>query len=113
MSMPPRIAVLGAGSWGTALAILLARNGAVVSLWARDAAQATTMQATRRNPRYLPDAVLPEQLVVGSDLAAAVAGCDLVLVVTPSATRPRTLSPPRATFSCAPARSSCPTRAAR
>jgi len=84
MSMPPRIAVLGAGSWGTALAILLARNGAVVSLWARDAAQATTMQATRRNPRYLPDAVLPEQLVVGSDLAAAVAGCDLVLVVTPS-----------------------------
>lgn len=84
MSMPPRIAVLGAGSWGTALAILLARNGAMVSLWARDAAQATTMQATRRNPRYLPDAVLPEQLVVGSDLAAAVARCDLVLVVTPS-----------------------------
>jgi glycerol-3-phosphate dehydrogenase (NAD(P)+) len=84
MSTSMRIAVLGAGSWGTALAILLARNGARVALWARDAAQAATMQATRHNPRYLPDAVLPDGLVAGSDLAAAVAGSDLVLVVTPS-----------------------------
>lgn len=84
MATPPRIAVLGAGSWGTALAILLARNGATVSLWARDAAQAAAMRATRRNPRYLPDAVLPDGLTVGGELPAAVAGCDLVLVVTPS-----------------------------
>jgi glycerol-3-phosphate dehydrogenase (NAD(P)+) len=84
MGSSARIAVLGAGSWGTALAILLARNGAGVSLWARDAAQAAAMQASRRNVRYLPDAVLPDGLTVGADLPAAVAGCDLVLVVTPS-----------------------------
>lgn len=84
MGTAARIAVLGAGSWGTALAILLARNGAQVSLWARGAEHAAQMAAARCNPRYLPDARLPDSIAVGSDLACAVAGCELVLIVTPS-----------------------------
>jgi glycerol-3-phosphate dehydrogenase (NAD(P)+) len=84
MGTAARIAVLGAGSWGTALAILLARNGAQVSLWARGAEHAAQMAAERCNPRYLPDAHLPDSIAVGSDLACAVAGCELVLIVTPS-----------------------------
>lgn len=79
-----RIAVLGAGSWGTALAILLARNGAHVALWGRDADQLARMAAERRNLRYLPDAAFPERLRACADLGAALERVDLVLIVTPS-----------------------------
>jgi glycerol-3-phosphate dehydrogenase (NAD(P)+) len=79
-----RIAVLGAGSWGTALAILLARNGADVALWGRDADQLDRMAAERRNRRYLPDAPFPDRLHATADLAVALAGAQLVLIVTPS-----------------------------
>ncbi len=81
---PTRIAVLGAGSWGTALAILLARNGAQVALWGRDPATMAAMAATRRNARYLPDAELPATLALSADLGAAARTADLVLIVTPS-----------------------------
>ena len=59
-----RVAVLGAGSWGTALAILLARNGARTTLWGRDPAAIAAMAAMRRNTRYLPDAEFPAALGV-------------------------------------------------
>ena len=52
---PLRLAVLGAGSWGTALAVQAARNGLSTVLWGRDAAAIATMRAERRNVRYLPD----------------------------------------------------------
>ncbi|HEX7080966.1 MAG TPA: NAD(P)H-dependent glycerol-3-phosphate dehydrogenase [Gammaproteobacteria bacterium] len=78
------IAVLGAGSWGTALAIQLARAGRPTVLWARDAEQVRTMRAERRNPRYLPDAPFPEALEVTADFAAAVGAADDVLIVVPS-----------------------------
>ncbi len=58
------IAVLGSGSWGTALAIQFARAGKPTRLWGRDAAQLTDMRAARCNRRYLPDAVFPELLQV-------------------------------------------------
>lgn len=81
---PLRVGVFGAGSWGTALATQAARNGHVVTLWGRDAAQMGAMAATRRNARYLPDLDLPESLRYSSDLATTAAQSDLLLVVVPS-----------------------------
>lgn len=82
MSAP--IAVLGAGSWGTALAIQFARAGKPTRLWGRDAAQLNDMRATRRNRRYLPDAAFPEPLQVADTLDSALAGVSDVLVAVPS-----------------------------
>jgi glycerol-3-phosphate dehydrogenase (NAD(P)+) len=59
MGKSPRIAVLGAGSWGTALAIQAARLHPDVLLWARDPAQAALLEARRENARYLPGVTLP------------------------------------------------------
>jgi glycerol-3-phosphate dehydrogenase (NAD(P)+) len=81
-----RITVLGAGAWGTALALhASARND--VLLWARDARQADEINAVRCNRRYLPDVELPSTLRVGSDLTAALdhALPGLVVVATPMA----------------------------
>jgi glycerol-3-phosphate dehydrogenase (NAD(P)+) len=78
------IAVLGAGSWGTALAIQFARSGRATRLWGRDAAQLRTMSLERRNRRYLPDASFPESLTVSNDLATVLHGSLDVLVSVPS-----------------------------
>jgi len=78
------IGILGAGSWGTALAVHLARYGDhPVRLWARRAELAESILATRQNPDYLPDVELPEAVEPTADLDA-IAACDLVLVVVPS-----------------------------
>ncbi|HEY0861347.1 MAG TPA: NAD(P)H-dependent glycerol-3-phosphate dehydrogenase [Pseudoxanthomonas sp.] len=79
-----RIAVLGAGSWGTALATLMARNGHQVVLWGRDATVAAAIDAQHENPRYLPGIALPDNLRATTDLATAMHGAELVLVVVPS-----------------------------
>ena len=85
MSSPTvRVAVLGAGSWGTALASLIARHGHPTILWGRDAAVAEAIDQRHENPRYLPGIPLPDALRATTDLAAAVYGADLVLVVVPS-----------------------------
>ncbi|MCX7564442.1 NAD(P)-dependent glycerol-3-phosphate dehydrogenase [Xanthomonadaceae bacterium XH05] len=81
---PLRLAVLGAGSWGTALAAQAARNGAATVLWGRDADAIAAMQATRCNARYLPGIPLPESLQYTADLAHAVGEAELLLIVTPS-----------------------------
>ena len=78
------LAVLGAGSWGTALAALTARNGVPTTLWGRDPQALAAIAANRCNQRYLPDIELPEQLHYESDLAAAVRGASIVLIVVPS-----------------------------
>ncbi|OGA82562.1 MAG: glycerol-3-phosphate dehydrogenase [Burkholderiales bacterium RIFCSPHIGHO2_01_FULL_63_240] len=87
--MTPPITVLGAGAWGTALAISAARQGVPVHLWARDAAQAAEMQQARRNARYLPDAPFPDALQVTADFAQAVAHAHsqqgLIIIGTPMA----------------------------
>lgn len=79
-----RLAVLGAGSWGTALAVQAVRNGLDTVLWGRDAAAIAAMADSHRNARYLPDLPLPEGLRFSADLDAAVAEADLLLVVVPS-----------------------------
>src|SRR3546814_4015893 len=78
------VAVLGAGSWGTALAALIARHGHRTVLWGRDAAIVEAIDQRHENPRYLPGIALPEGLRATIDLAAAMRGADLVLVVVPS-----------------------------
>ena len=78
------MAVIGAGSWGTALAIHLARAGHPVQLWGRDAAQIDSMQRTRLNTRYLPHAAFPNHLEVTADLSVALAGARDALIVVPS-----------------------------
>lgn len=77
-------AVLGAGSWGTALAKLLADNGHQVRLWCRRPEQAEAIQANRENRDYLPGFELPENLNATSDLAGALEGVKLVLSVVPT-----------------------------
>ncbi|MEM7294280.1 MAG: NAD(P)H-dependent glycerol-3-phosphate dehydrogenase [Pseudomonadota bacterium] len=84
MSHQARIAVLGAGSWGTALASHLANNGHRVSLWGRDAEQLNAMAATGQNARYLPDVPLPNTLRYEADVARCVETSDAILLVTPS-----------------------------
>ncbi|HVN99631.1 MAG TPA: NAD(P)H-dependent glycerol-3-phosphate dehydrogenase, partial [Steroidobacteraceae bacterium] len=84
LAPPSQVAVLGAGSWGTALAIQCARAGNAVRLWGRSAPLCAQMAAERRNPRYLPDAPFPQGLEVVADLARALRGADDVLVVVPS-----------------------------
>jgi len=80
----PPVAVLGAGSWGTALAALLARHDYPTVLWGRDAAQVESIDRAHENSRYLPGIPLPESLRASTDLAATVAAADWLLVVTPS-----------------------------
>ena len=77
-------AVVGAGSWGTALAGLLAANGHPVRLWARDPALAEAMRASRHNPRYLTSLPLPDAVEPTAELAGALAGALLVVSVVPS-----------------------------
>jgi glycerol-3-phosphate dehydrogenase (NAD(P)+) len=79
-----RLAVLGAGSWGTALAIALAPRFEDVQLWARDAGQADAIAKDRENARYLAGFVLPSQVAVSHDLEKCLKGADIVLSVVPS-----------------------------
>ncbi len=77
-------AILGAGAWGSALAVSLARGGAPVRLWGRDAARMEALRRTRRDERALPGVELPPQVAVTSDLAAAVGDAGLIVVAVPS-----------------------------
>lgn len=79
-----RIAVIGAGAWGTALAIQAARAGAEVSLWARDPGRAAAMRAARENAAHLPGHRLPDAIAVTADPAAALSGAELALLVVPA-----------------------------
>ena len=78
------IAVLGAGSWGTALALQLARNQHDVTLWAHRREHAAALAENRKNRRYLPGIPLPPNLAISDDLAASVRAAELVLAVVPS-----------------------------
>ncbi len=81
-----KIAVLGAGSFGTALAILLAKNGNPTSLWGRDSQQLESIQEKGINQKYLPDIKLPNSLLIESNLEKALDQAKDILVVTPSHT---------------------------
>jgi len=75
--------VIGAGSWGTALAAMLSLRGLSVQFWGRDAALMSQIRETRRNERYLPDLQLPEDIAVTSDLDA-LQPADMLVFVVPS-----------------------------
>jgi len=78
------IAVLGAGSWGTALAVLIARNGLPVLLWGHDPARMAQLAHARENQRYLPGVRFPDNLHVREDLLATAREADHLLLVVPS-----------------------------
>ncbi|MBA3581486.1 MAG: NAD(P)-dependent glycerol-3-phosphate dehydrogenase [Gammaproteobacteria bacterium] len=81
----PNILVLGAGSWGTALAKLLTENNVETYLWTRDAAQAADMRTQRRNLKYLPEIVLPDALHISDDLNSVIQTSDIILFALPCA----------------------------
>jgi len=78
------VAVLVAGSWGTALARVLADNGHRVALWTRSPEQAAEINERRTNARYLANAVLPDHIAATADLGAALAEADAAVFVPPS-----------------------------
>ena len=88
---PLKIAVLGGGSFGTAMANLSSKNGCQVTLWVRDKRSVKSMQKTHSNKKYLPDHKLDERLQFTHDLQAAVKGKDLIFVAVPSAAFRETL----------------------
>src|SRR5512146_1969023 len=78
------VAVLGAGSWGTALAIQFARSGRPTRLWGRDRARLAAIARERRNERYLATGTFPQSLSVEPELAEALRGARDVLIAVPS-----------------------------
>jgi len=86
MSTTRRVAVLGAGSWGTTFSKVVADAGADVMLWARRPELAEAIQVRRENPDYLPGLRLPDRLRATSDAREALSGADLVVIAVPSQT---------------------------
>ena len=79
-----RIAVIGAGSWGTAVSWLLGSKGYDVTVWAREQEIADGINQFHRNPTYLPDVELPDSVAATHDIEEAVSGAGAVVMVTPS-----------------------------
>jgi len=84
VAVKPVIAVLGAGSWGTALAVLIARNGYRTLLWGHDPARMAQLEHARENARYLPGVRFPDNLLIREDLLATAQEAAHVLLVVPS-----------------------------
>jgi glycerol-3-phosphate dehydrogenase (NAD(P)+) len=84
------IAVIGAGAWGTALAVSLSTYHRV-TLWARDAAQIEAMRATRRNQRYLPDIFLPASIGLSANFSVALGDAELAIIAVPTVALRETL----------------------
>ena len=81
---PKQVAVIGAGSWGTALALVAGRNQHRVKLWARESQVASEINRARKNPLYLSDFSLPDKILASTDIEAVVAEADFALLVVPS-----------------------------
>ncbi|MGH9169048.1 MAG: NAD(P)-binding domain-containing protein, partial [Acidimicrobiia bacterium] len=84
MTEVPKIAVVGAGSWGTAFSNALALKGLKVTLWARRPEVADSIQEAHQNPDYLADVFLTPRLRATSDLEQAVEGAEVVVMAVPS-----------------------------
>jgi glycerol-3-phosphate dehydrogenase (NAD(P)+) len=84
MDSPRPVAVLGAGSWGTALAVQLARNGVPTTLWGRTPQAVVDMATARRNTRYLPDLEFPPSLQLSAMIEPSVRDAGTILIAVPS-----------------------------
>jgi len=78
------LAVIGGGSWGTALSIHLARAGHAVRVWAREPEVVDGIRSARRNPWFLPDVDVPDGVDATTDLGRAIDGARVVIVAVPS-----------------------------
>lgn len=87
-----KYAVLGAGSWGTALAMVLANKGHAVTLTGRNADALAAMEQTRENTKYLPGILLPDSLALTADVAEALSGAEMVVYAVPAQTFGQTLA---------------------
>ena len=85
-----KLAILGAGAWGTALGITLASHHQI-SLWVRDPAQCRNLVADRINARYLPDVAIPENIRMTPEMASAIEGSALIVVAVPTLALRQTL----------------------
>ena len=83
-SDPHTVAVIGAGSWGTALAMLIARQNFTVLLWGKDAKHIELMKAEHCNSRYLPHFRLPRNIIPTADLSAVSARSQKFVIAVPS-----------------------------
>src|SRR5262245_18353174 len=84
MTAPATVAILGAGSWGTALALHAARLGHSIRLWGHDPARTRALAADRVNGAYLPGFPLPDAVTVHTGIGPAIEGADWALLVVPS-----------------------------
>jgi glycerol-3-phosphate dehydrogenase (NAD(P)+) len=78
------IAILGGGSWGTAVSKLLSENNHKVKIWFRNEEKAETVKNTRENKYYLPDIKIPENVLITSDIHEAVTGADIIILAVPT-----------------------------
>ena len=79
-----RVSVLGAGSWGTSLAIVLAENGHDTLIWSHRKEQANEMNIQHTNVKYLPTTILPTNLKATSDIAEAVTHAEIIVMAVPT-----------------------------
>ncbi|WP_163021711.1 NAD(P)-binding domain-containing protein, partial [Pseudomonas viridiflava] len=93
MTTQQPVAVLGGGSFGTAIANLLAENGHQVRQWMRDPEQAEAIRVNRENPRYLKGIKVRPEVEPVTDLAATLEGSELIFVALPSSALRGVLSP--------------------
>jgi len=84
VSTAKTVSVLGAGAWGTGLALVALRAGHRVRQWARDPVQAAAIASQRENRRYLPGIALPAELAVSADFDGSLKSADLVMIATPA-----------------------------
>ncbi len=84
MSNSVKIAVIGAGSWGTAIAILLSKNGHSVHLWGHNKEHVKTISLERENSKYLKGAKIPENIIISNSLKECVSGILNIVMVVPS-----------------------------
>jgi glycerol-3-phosphate dehydrogenase (NAD(P)+) len=82
--MENNITIIGAGSWGTAVAVLLSGKGMNVKLWARDNELINNIRSTRENSAYLPGVVLKENILVSSDIEYCCSGSEIIVIAAPS-----------------------------
>src|SRR6185503_17604530 len=87
-----QIAIIGAGSWGTAMAVVAARAGHDVRLWSRNAAVVSSINEQRVNLRHLSSTSVPDGVIATDDLGAALGGSAIVLIAVPSHAARETLN---------------------